>query len=286
MRLPDFLIIGAMKSGTTSLYNDLRGNPRIFLPEDKEPHCLTDDAVLGEEGRSAYARFFASATSDQVCGEASTGYTKRPDIEGVADRALAVLGPDTKIIYVVRDPVERAISHHYHAFTWGEVHGDADRALRERPDFINYSRYFFQLEPWVRCFGKDNVLVIVFEEYIRDRRGTIERTSRFLGVEPSVETVNPEKVHNKGDRRPVSKGVLRIVGRSIVYRAFIRRFLPMGVRQWIYQRFFPKGPPRPAPPNEGTIAMLREHLDPDAQRLAALLGRSGEIWSRPSARSG
>lgn len=87
MRRPDFLIIGAMKAGTTTLYRDLVDHPNIFLPEQKEPNTLV---MYGSDMRRIiddYASLFARSPQDAICGEASTAYTKRPDNEGVAARA-------------------------------------------------------------------------------------------------------------------------------------------------------------------------------------------------------
>ena len=78
VRLPGFLIIGAMKAGTTTLYHDLLTNPQVFFPLDKEPGNLASHDVLGEDGRGRYASIFKTARPDQICGEASTTYTKLP----------------------------------------------------------------------------------------------------------------------------------------------------------------------------------------------------------------
>ncbi len=121
MRLPDFLIIGAQKAGTTTLYRDLLANPAIFLPIDKEPGNLCEDDLLTDTGRSAYARHFANASTDQLCGEATTSHTKRPDVLGVPARARRLLGDKLKVIYLVREPISRIISHHHHELTSSEV---------------------------------------------------------------------------------------------------------------------------------------------------------------------
>ena len=91
MRLPDFLIVGAQKAGTTSLYFDLLKNPAVFMPSDKELGNLLDDDVCTPPGRAAYAKRFRRARPDQLCGEATTSYTKLPDHPGVSDRARRVL---------------------------------------------------------------------------------------------------------------------------------------------------------------------------------------------------
>ena len=108
---PDFLIVGAMKAGTTTLYHDLSEHPDIFLPVLKEPEVLTTLERL-DEMRAYYARLFRPARPGQLKGEASTAYTKRPNNEGVAEKARALCGDGLKIIYIRRDPVERIRSQY------------------------------------------------------------------------------------------------------------------------------------------------------------------------------
>ena len=77
-RLPDFLIIGGMKCGSTTLFRDLDTSPAVSFPAHKEPHNLLDDAVLSGEGKAKYAGLYKHARPDQRLGDASTGYTKLP----------------------------------------------------------------------------------------------------------------------------------------------------------------------------------------------------------------
>src|SRR5262245_60208451 len=111
MRLPNFLVIGAMKSGTTTFYHDLAAHPDVFLAE-KELGALSRDVATVE-----YASYFKRAKPEQLCGDVSTTYSMCPDVSGVADRAKKNLSRNTKIIYLVREPVARAISHHYHYYS-------------------------------------------------------------------------------------------------------------------------------------------------------------------------
>ena len=106
--LPDFLIVGAMKSGTTTLYRDLILHPDVFMPEDKEPETLANSSDP-DQIRREYRTLFPRLAEGLVKGEASTAYTKRPDFEGVAERAREVLGPGLKVVYMRRDPVERLV---------------------------------------------------------------------------------------------------------------------------------------------------------------------------------
>jgi hypothetical protein len=153
-RLPDFLIIGAMKAGTTTLYHDLMRHPRIFLPEVKEPDALLSDNIFTSRNLRKYAQFFHPASLDQLCGEASTTYTKRPTFEGVADRALRLLGENLKLIYIVRNPLQRTLSHHRFLYQLGLMEKDINRVIRSDPTLIDYSRYAMQIEPWLATFGR------------------------------------------------------------------------------------------------------------------------------------
>ena len=93
MQIPDFLIVGAMKAGTTTLYRDLSGHPGIYLPEEKEPETLVrfgnDEAAILRDYKSLLGR----SPKGALTGEASTVYTKRPLHEGVAERAWRICGP-------------------------------------------------------------------------------------------------------------------------------------------------------------------------------------------------
>lgn len=270
MRFPDFLIIGAMKAGTTTLYRDLQTNPRVFLPEDKEPHSLCDDRVLTPEGREEYARLFRPARDDQVCGEASTGYTKLPDYPGVVERAAAVLPAHAKFMYIVRDPVKRLISHHHHAFTEGRCSGDIERAIEELPELMEYSRYATQVRPWVERFGRERVKVLAFERMVKDRVGVYAEVCEWLGVKPDLARLDVTAVHNASEGKPVLSDGWRAVQESAVYRRAIRPLLSPRMKDALRRALLPKAPPRPAPPGEALTERLRETFRGEMEELRRL----------------
>lgn len=278
MRLPDFLIIGAMKAGTTSLYRDLLTNPAVFMPPTKEPNTLCNDRVLTDPGRREYAELFKAARPDQICGEASTAYTKMPTYTGVPQRAHAVLGPQLKLIYLVRNPLQRTISHHHHAFSYGRAARSIDEAVRSDPAFIQYSCYAMQVEPWLATFSPDNLRIILFEEYIRDRPRTIESLSTFLGLEPRPDLVQSDKIFNRAEDRTARVGTVERLRRSAVYRRFLRHVLPFDLKDRIRAAVLPKAPPRPDPPTPDTIAIILNGVRDDAARLAAIMGRRAPLW--------
>lgn len=251
----DFLIIGAMKAGTTTLYKDLQIQPFIYLPPSKEPEVLVKNSSY-EDIKKSYERLFTKAESNQYRGEASTAYTKMPDICGVAERARSVLGSKVKLIYMTRDPVERAISHYRHDFV-SKVHSlDIEDALVSRPQYIDYSRYDFQLRPWLECFGFESVMVIRFEDYISDRATYLKNVCSFLGADSQLVIAPEDVVHNSSTHKYVETGVVRKLLALDVYQRYLKVVLPSPVTQYLKKLILNK-----ARPSQSSIPTeLRSHI--------------------------
>lgn len=277
-RLPDFLIIGAMKAGTTTLYGDLGADPRVFFPSEKEPADLCHDRVLSGPGRARYTSLFQPAGDAARCGEASTYYTMQPDYTGAASRAQAVLGPELRLIYLVRHPIARAISHHRHAVAAEDTTPDIDEAIRHDERFVNYSDYAMQLEPWLEAFGPDRLRVVVFERYTADRRGTIADLQRFLGLDPRPELVDPNVIRNTADSKRVTQGAWKRLAASGLYRRMIRPLLPGAVHVAAKRLGSRPAPPEPAPPSPQSVAYLAERLGGQAAELQRLVGGEAPGW--------
>lgn len=228
---PDFLIIGAMKAGTTTLYRDLARHPDIFLPAEKEPDILVRHEDI-DAMRADYASLFRAALPGQLKGEASTAYTKRPTHEGVAEAALRLCGPGLKLIYITREPVARMISQYEHERQYGLVEGDFASALDRRPELIAYSRYDWQLEPWIATFGEANLLRLTLESYSRDRRPLLGQVLRFVGLDPArLPEIDTGAAANRRDEaKTFIEGSL--LGRVVVSNLYQRRIKPMIPARW------------------------------------------------------
>ncbi len=281
-RLPDFLVIGAQKAGTTTLYADLRAQPAIGMSSIKEPEVLIKlpDA---KDATAYYERLFPDNRAHLRRGEASTHYSQLTLHAGIPERAKSLLGSDLRLIYLVRNPVERAISHHYHAFSRDRCDGDVDQAVRDDPAFVDNGRYAMQLEPWRDVFGPDAVMVIVFEEYVRDRAATLAALGDFLSVPVDPALIDAGKSFNKSEGNRVY-GYLRPLLRRDAYRLFIRRAVPERIRQRVRDLVAPKAPDRPPAPRPDTVDWLVERLAPDADALRHLLGRDQPIWDLEATR--
>jgi len=214
-RYPDFVVIGAAKSGTTTLYAYLASHPELFLSTPKEPEFFARDDVHAR-GLAWYASLFADARPDQRCGEASTLYTLSPHFPKAAERMHAVI-PRARLLYVVRDPVERAYSYYvqlvknyqnatkdyrvnrtFEECVFPEAH--PDRAGRELffapfdahlPDvpglFVDGSRYRQQLDAYRRFFPEEQIEVVRFSDLTRDPAAVLRDVCTFLGVDPGFD---------------------------------------------------------------------------------------------------
>jgi len=261
MSRPGFLIIGAMKAGTTTLYRDLEDHPQLFLPPEKEPETLVkygeDDDAIGADYRS----LFRNAAGCQLPGEASTAYTKRPDNEGVAARALRVCGSDLKLIFLTREPVARAISHYRHDYGLGFVDEPLVEAFQNHLRYAAYSAYNWQLAPWRECFAPDRLLVLSFEDYVANRVATLERVCAFLGIDPALlpEPIE-DRAFNRSDGKPVAKGPVLMLVNSRLYQRFLKPLIPWSFRDWIIHTFLPKARKADARLDAKTEAALRKQI--------------------------
>lgn len=278
-RLPQFLVIGAMKCGTTSLHQDLMQHPDVALTEKETSLlCASSDT---ERIAALYDRAFRDRSGERLRGEVTTEYTMLPDIGGIPARAHQLLGPDLKLIYLVRDPIERAISHHYHMYSLPPSQrwpADFDYCLPTYPSILNYSRYAMQIEPWWTLFGEEHVHMVCFHRYVQERRATLERIFEFLGLSTEPARTMQLEHHNRSDGKPISTDGWERLRNSNFYRRYLRGWLsPEFRRTWI-RRLLPAAPPKPAPPSLEALAWMRNELSDDRARLRRLLGAEAPEW--------
>ena len=137
-RLPNFIVIGAMKSGTTSLFHYLQAHPQVFMSPLKEVEFFVEEKNW-RRGMDWYRAQFAGASPGALAiGEASTAYTKYPEYPGVPERIASSL-PDARLIYILRDPIERIRSHYQHRVLSGAEREPLERAVLNDERYMNLS---------------------------------------------------------------------------------------------------------------------------------------------------
>lgn len=279
---PGFLVIGAMKCGTTTLYRDLRSQPSLHLPE-KEANLLTAADFDPHRTAHRYALLYKRQSERQLGGDVSTTYSMLPDYAGVPERAHQVLGRDLRLIYVVRNPVTRAVSHHYHMYSRPadvrRMAADIDECVQLHPQIIDFSRYAMQLDAWREFYPDDQIYVVIFEEYISNRRRTIVDLCNFLDVSCVPEFVEVDRAFNQSDGKPVLNHFWAAVQSASWYRKAFRPVVPEPLKNAFMRWALPTAPPRPAPPSPETVGRILSGVQADAQTLADTLKRSQPIWN-------
>jgi hypothetical protein len=201
-RLPNFLLIGAMKAGTTSLYHYLQSHPQIFVPVYKAPEFFVAESNL-RRGVDWYRRQFAGAGEDKIAvGEASNAYAKFPVHQGVPERVAKYI-PKARLIYIVRDPIERVRSHYQHRVNERAERRPFEEAVFTDPFYLSYSRYALQIERYLEFFPREQILVITTDELRNERAQTMSRVYDFLGVEAACNPAILEREYYRTKDRNV-----------------------------------------------------------------------------------
>ena len=267
MTLPDFVIIGAMKCGTSTLHAQLGAQPQFFMSEPKEPNFFSNDEIYAKT-EDWYRGLFRDAPAGAIKGESSTHYTKLPTYPKTVER-LAALIPDAKFIYVMRDPVERLVSHYIHEWTQGVITCPIDEAIDKHPELIAYSRYAYQLEPWTQRFGSERILTVEFEKMTADPNAELTRIAAFLGAKGAVGWRHDLEAQNVSSER-----IRKFPGYSLIVdnpiATFLRRTLvPQSLRDRVKSNLQMRERPELSASH---IAKLNDIFDRDLAALGALIG--------------
>jgi hypothetical protein len=179
--LPNLIVIGAERCGTTSLHRYLGAHPEIFMAKTKELDFFVTE-LNWHKGRRWYESQFRNGS--RVRGDSSPSYTAYPVHDGVAER-MAALVPDAKLIYLVRDPIERTLSGYHHQRALALEHRPLAAALSDVNEsrHIWRSRYAAQLERFLEHFPLEQILVVDSQELLTRRRETLAGIFRFLGID-------------------------------------------------------------------------------------------------------
>jgi hypothetical protein len=272
--LPNLVVIGAQKCGTSVLHYYLSLHPEISMSKPKELNYFIEERNWSR-GVDWYARHFDASTP--VRGESSPNYTAYPQHMGVPER-MASLVPDARLVYLVRDPLQRIEAHWVHNYAKRREKGDLATTLAHpNTSYLARSQYHMQLQRFLKHFSREQLLVLDQEDLRKDRTGTLRRVFEHVGVDPDFRHPDFDRErHRTSQKRRHTRIGARIQrmkrsprGRRLPQRLWmlVELMMPLGKR---VERQDVRGALRPA-----AIRALRE----DADRLRELTGRSFENWS-------
>lgn len=195
---PIAIIIGAMKSGTTSLFYYLSEHPEICASREKELHFFSDEDRFSR-GLDWYQSMWSMEPGHKVALEASPTYTMQPYRPDVAARIAALDGIDFKFIYIARNPIGRFESHVRHEVAQHQLTGDAIQTLRSSQEPLAYTQYAMQLDSYIQHFGQERVHALLLEDLKSNPQAELQKVCRFLGVDDTYHFKNVDVVRNSKD---------------------------------------------------------------------------------------
>jgi hypothetical protein len=301
-RVPDFFIIGHPKCGTTALHAMLKRHPQIYMPDIKEPQFFASDLRISKPGSAdaggltyeQYLALFAGATPDQLIGDASTRHIWSP----TAAARIAEAQPAARIIALLREPSSFLRSLHLQLLqNRSEREPSLRRAIaleeerrqgREltelavsQPRLLLYTeraRYLDQLRRYHAVFPPDQILVLIYEDFLADNESTVREVQRFLGVDDTLalEVVRANETVQR--RVALDEAMFSVTyGRGSFARALKRMLVlltPRSLRRGGFkalQRSVVLASPKPA--DESLMLELRHRFKPEVQALSEFLDR-------------
>jgi hypothetical protein len=289
-RVPDFFIVGHHKSGTTALYEMLRRHPQIYMPTVKEPRFFASDlrALVPTPPSSRhpgtieeYLALFRDARPDQRAGEASPSYLR----SATAAAEIAALQPAARCIAILREPASFVRSMHLQlvqehverehdlakAVAGEELFRNGQRVLR----YSDHIHYVEQLRRFHAVFGREQVLVLIYDDFRADNEATVRRVLRFLDVDDTAPIEVLQANPTVALRAPrMDRALRRVYGRHGPLSRALRRIVPSGLRRGALrtarQRVLYASP---EPPDERLMAELRGRYADEVRALSEYLDR-------------
>ncbi len=287
---PNFFIVGAPKSATTSLYFYLKDIHQIYMSEVKEPNYFSNATVPDNHtikpirNKKKYLDLFKNANNNKILGEASTQYLADPE----APKLIHEVAPDAKILISIRDPVERIFSGYLMGRRLGtaklsfweelqkEISGKADPAKTRLRSNVGF--YSGHIKRYLDIFGTKQVKIIIFEEFTKDPKRYVEEVLNFLGINHTFSNFINEK------RNPfaVSRGpISRNIRRSKIIHKVGERIFTASTRKYVRENILEKKQPKPKMEQSDKDFLINFYKE-DVKKLEDLLGKKMPWRNFPS----
>jgi hypothetical protein len=295
---PNFFIVGAQKAGTTSLYFYLKEVPQVYMSPIKEPFYFAPHAVHNSASdiirdKKEYLKLFEKANGYTAIGEATPIYLWDPD----APKLIHQTVPHARIIMILRDPIERAYSNYLMRVRYSGVQSSfydelmrdyrsQDKLYGKSQLYVEFGMYYEQVKRYFDIFGREQVKVIIFEEFVKRPEQTVNEVLGFLGVKYTVTEIREQHNPYSVPRTPLSRWIFAVFrwlrARNIRFYKLLMLLpdsvleslpLPSGKSSGFAARILFKRIEKPKIEPEA-FKFLQELYHDDVLRLESLLGRS------------
>lgn len=278
MILPNFIICGAQRSGTTSLYHYLAQHPDVFMSPQKEIHYFSHHHFHQVEW---YAHHFVGATGYSVIGEASPTYMDTP---GVPNRISSLL-PEAKLCFILRNPVDRAYSSYLHSLKFSKGPASSfSEAIRQKEGYMAYVQrgfYYQFLQNFMEHFRRDQIHLLITEELKQNPLSIISDCFDFLGIDntyrPNVSVqFNASLSVQPGNAMIIQKRWQKFKGTLLRTQRFSPAFRrnTSSIRQKASRLFFRPMDKEKRPISSEDNAYLSEIYSRQVELLESLMGRT------------
>jgi len=286
---PNFFIIGARKCATTSLYFYLKSIPGVYMPPQKEFFYFSPNAVQKKtfdviRDKKEYLGFFKNSKGHIAIGEATPIYLWDPE----AARLIHRIVPHARIVMILRDPIERAYSQYLMVMKYsGRKSSFYDELMKDYKNhekvfgipqlYVELGMYYEQVKRYFDIFGREQVKVIIFEEFVQHPEQTVNEVLAFLGVNYTVRAIseeyNPYSVPRSSLALSIFVFLYRIPDRNVKLFKIVTTLLPRSLIELLPEKMLFKRKQKPKIEPK-SVKFLQEIYRDDVIRLESLLGRS------------
>ena len=295
MALPNLLIVGAAKSGTTSLHNYLNQHPEVFMCNPKEPHFLINKEIgverilVGIDDFQEYEKLFSGGKENKYRGESSVMYLMYPEI--VIPKIKELFGDETKIIIMLRNPVERAYSGFQHvkrynvnetstfekAWKISEERYFANTVMTPASRYQELGLYYKQVKSYFE--EMKHVHVIIYDDYKADFKVEMQKVFDFLAIDKI--NINTEERHMIGGWQWENEWMKKIMIRRNPLKSFLKMIIPFtSLRKSLRIKIQKNTTNKVSEMKKETRQMLQAFYKNDVANLSELLDRDLNYWTQ------
>ncbi len=274
---PSFIVIGGMKCGSTSLDYYLKAHPQIAMPKKE----LDYFSLNYQKGSDWYlSKFPASCKTECIFGETSVSYAKFPHHKDVPARIFTDI-PNAKLIYILRDPFKRLVSHYMHNVYADNEKESLENILKSKKEsslYVAFSKYFFQIEQYLKYFDPSRIHILTLEDLsnIELLSAKLNDIFKFLGVKENIVSTEFSQKKQQSEKKGKKGKAALIISKFPYYRKFVD-IAPEPLKN-LYIRLFTTQLAAPKL-NDDTKQRIYDYLSSDTEKLRQFTGRAFESWS-------